>query len=71
MGNGALPHYLLKEIDVSISCGVSIIDNFYGTINELNYRDYMTDNIHLNDAGRNIMADRLAEFINTGRTSAK
>lgn len=71
LGNGALPHYLLKEIDVSISCGVSIIDNFYGTINELNYRDYMIDNIHLNDAGRNIMADRLAEFINTGRTSAK
>ncbi len=70
LGNGALPHYLLKEIDVSISCGVSIIDNFYGTINEDNYRDYMSDNIHLNDAGRQLMADRLAEFINTGRTSA-
>ncbi len=71
LGNGALPHYLLKEIDVSISCGVSIIDNFYGTINEDNYRDYMVDNIHLNDAGRQIMADRLAEFINTGRTSVR
>lgn len=71
LGNGALPHYLLKEIDVSISCGVSIIDNFYGSINEDNYRDYMTDNIHLNDAGREIMADRLAELINTGRTSPR
>lgn len=71
LGNGALPHYLLKEVDVSISCGVSIIDNFYGTINEDNYREYMTDYIHLNDAGRNALADRLAELINTGRTSSR
>ncbi len=71
LGNGALPHYLLKEIDVAISCGVSIIDNFYGTINEDNYHDYMIDYIHLNDAGREAMAARLAEFVNTGRTSAR
>ncbi len=71
LGNGALPHYLIKEIDVAISCGVSIIDNYYGTINEDNYLDYMIDNIHLNDAGREAMADRLAEFVNTGRTSAR
>ncbi len=71
LGNGALPHYLIKEVDVSISCGVSIIDNFYGTINEDNYADYMTDYIHLNDAGRNLMADRLAELVNTGYTSKR
>lgn len=71
LGNGALPHYLLKEVDVSISSGVSIIDNYYGTINEDNYKDYMTDYIHLNDAGRKALADRLAEVINTGHTSAK
>lgn len=71
LGNGALPHYLLKEVDVSISCGVSIIDNFYGTINEDNYKDYMTDHLHLNDAGRKLMAERLAELVNTGHTSAK
>lgn len=71
LGHGALPHYLLKEVDVSISCGVSIIDNFYGTINEDNYRDYMEDYIHLNDAGRKLMADRLAELVNTGHTSRR
>lgn len=71
LGNGALPHYLLKEVDVSISYGVSIIDNFYGTINEDNYLDYMTDYLHLNDAGREAMSDRLAEVINTGRTSSR
>lgn len=71
LGNGALPHYLLKEVDVSISCGVSVIDNFYGTINEDNYEEYMTDHVHLNDAGRKLMAERLAELVNTGHTSAK
>lgn len=71
LGNGALPHYLLKEIDVTISCGISIIDNFYGSINEDNYREYMSDYIHLNDAGRELLTDRLAEFVNTGRTSAR
>lgn len=71
LGNGALPHYLLKEVDVSISCGVSIIDNFYGTINEDNYKEYMTDHIHLNDAGRKLLASRLAELVNTGHTSAR
>lgn len=71
LGNGALPHYLLKEVDVSISCGVSIIDNFYGTINEDNYKNYMIDNLHLNDEGRELMAQRLAELVNTGHTSSK
>lgn len=71
LGNGVLPHYLLKEVDVAISYGVSIIDNYYGTINEDNYKDYMLDYIHLNDAGRKAMAERLAEVVNTGRTSAK
>ncbi len=71
LGNGTLPHYLYKEVDVAISCGVSIIDNYYGTINEDNYKDYMTDYIHLNDAGRKLMADRLAELVNTGYTSRR
>lgn len=71
LGNGALPHYLVKEVDVAISYGVSVIDNYYGSINEENYIAYMTDYLHLNDAGRNLLADRLAEVINTGRTSSK
>lgn len=71
LGNGPLPHYLVKEVDVSIACGVSVIDNYYGTINEDNYNDYMTDYIHLNDAGRKALAERLAELINTGHTSSR
>lgn len=62
-GNGTLSHYLLKEIDTTEYNGVSIIDNFYGTITEDNYSDYLTDNIHLNDAGREIIAQRFADCI--------
>lgn len=63
LGNGTLSHYLQKELDAASDCGVSFIDNFYGSINEDNYLDYMTDYIHFNDAGREVLADRFVECI--------
>lgn len=63
LGNGTLGHYLQKELDTTSDCGVSFIDNFYGSINEDNYLDYMTDYIHFNDAGRELLADRFTECI--------
>lgn len=64
LGNGTLSHYLQKELDTTTSeLGVSFIDNFYGSINEDNYLDYMTDYIHFNDAGRELLATRFAECI--------
>ena len=65
LGNGTLNHYLVKESDVAMDCGVSFIDNYFGTINEDNYEEYMTDHIHYNDAGREKLAERIAEIINT------
>ena len=62
-GNGTLSHYLLKEVDVAEFNGVSIIDNFYGTINEDNYSDYMSDYIHFNDKGRELLAQRFVDCI--------
>lgn len=62
-GNGTLSHYLLKAIDVAEFNGVSIIDNFYGTINEDNYSNYMTDYIHFNDKGRELLAQRFVDCI--------
>lgn len=38
--------------------GVSFVDNFYGTINELNADEYLEDNLRLNDAGRQKVAER-------------
>lgn len=64
MGNGSLNHYFIKEADVAMDCGVSFIDNYYGTINEDNYAEYMADYMHYNDAGREKLADRIAEIIN-------
>lgn len=63
LGNGTLSHYLQKELDATSDCGVSFIDNFYGSINEDNYLDYMTDYIHFNDAGRELLADRFVKCI--------
>lgn len=60
LGNGTLSHYLQKELDTTSELGVSFIDNFYGSINEDNYLDYMTDYIHFNDAGRELLATRFA-----------
>ena len=40
---------------------VSFVDNFYGTINELNADEYLEDNLHLNLAGRKKVAER---FVN-------
>lgn len=64
LGNGTLNHYLVKEVDAAMDCGVSIIDNYFGTINEDNYEEYMTDYMHYNDAGRDILAERIANIIN-------
>lgn len=63
LGNGTLSHYLQKELDATSDCGVSFIDNFYGSVNEDNYLDYMTDYIHFNDAGRELLADRFVGCI--------
>ena len=63
LGHGTLSHYLQKELDATSDCGVSFIDNFYGSVNEDNYLDYMTDYIHFNDAGRELLADRFVQCI--------
>lgn len=63
LGHGTLSHYFQKELDVTMDCGVSFIDNFYGSINEDNYLEYMTDYIHFNDAGRELLANRFVECI--------
>ena len=71
LGNGTLSHYLQKELDVTSDCGVSWIDNFYGSVNEDNYLDYMTDYIHFNEAGLERLADRFVNCILPQDTAAE
>ena len=63
-GNGPLVHYVYKESEVAMDCGVSFIDNYFGTINEDNYEEYMKDYMRYNVAGREKLADRIATIIN-------
>ena len=64
IGNGTLNHSLVKESDAVLDCGVSFIDNYYGTINEDNYEQYMSDHMHYNEAGRELLAQRVSDIIN-------
>lgn len=64
IGHGTLNHYLVKELEATMDCGVSFIDNYFGTINEDNYKDYMLDHMHYNNAGRDMLADRIADIVN-------
>lgn len=56
-GNGTLIQYWQYAYDTCGDNGVSFLDNYYGSINENNYTEYLSDNIHLNDAGRTKVAD--------------
>ena len=64
LGNGTLNHSLVKESEAVLDCGASFIDNYFGTINESNYEKYMADHMHYNDAGRERIAERIADVIN-------
>lgn len=63
-GHDILSSYVIREGVSSISSGVSFLDNFYGTFNEDNASDYLTDSIHLNKAGRELVAKRCEYFLN-------
>lgn len=63
LGCGTIPNYLLFSIDVANECMFTVVDNYYGTIFEDIAADYLSDNIHLNDKGRQAMAARLSEAI--------
>lgn len=70
LGNGTLSNYLYNEMNAATGLSVSFLDNFYGTINQNNYKDcvyYDFDNNYfaLTDKGREVLAKRIAYAINT------
>ncbi len=62
-GNGKLTTYLQHMIDTCGDCGVSFVDNYYGTIDEGNSSEYLLDNIHVNQACNEHIAKHFAEAI--------
>ncbi len=62
-GNGRLTTYLQFMIDVSGSTGVSFVDNYYGTIHEDNSDGWLLDNIHVNAACNEHIAEHFISAI--------
>lgn len=62
-GNGRLTTYLQFMIDVSGATGVTFIDNYYGTIHEDNSDGWLLDNIHVNAACNEHMAEHFVNVI--------
>ena len=62
-GHDVLSSYSILEYGACYFLNVTFVDNLYGTINEDNAVEYLTDNIHLNLSGRRAIADRAADAI--------
>lgn len=68
-GQGTLPDYMIAYKNIAVNAGVSFLDHYFGTITEDNYTKYLKeDGFHLNDAGRRLVAERIAKF--TGAAGA-
>lgn len=68
-GNGTLSNYFYNELNTCTELSVSFLDNFYGTINQDNYTQYVDPSredgyIKLTPEGRQVLAERIAYAIN-------
>ncbi len=61
--NGRLTTYLQFMMDVSGETGVSFVDNYYGTIDEDNSSEWLLDNVHVNAACNEYMAQHFVNAI--------
>lgn len=62
-GMGPLATYVMTQSNSAYTRLVSFVDCFYGGIHADNAEQYLEDNLHLNEAGRELVADRLAYAI--------
>ncbi|MBR6478680.1 MAG: SGNH/GDSL hydrolase family protein [Lachnospiraceae bacterium] len=58
MGREALSTYMLKEGEAAGERGITFIDNLYGTFDEDEAPEYLKDNVHLNQKGRELLVQR-------------
>lgn len=57
-GHHFLSTYVIKQAEACSALSVTFIDNLYGTITEANADLYLSDHIHLNQEGRQLVAER-------------
>lgn len=63
-GQGPLINYVEAELQVAKEYGIPIVDNFHNLgINSDNIDEYAIDGIHLNEKGRQLLANALAEYV--------
>lgn len=62
-GQSTLSTYVIKQSESAYMRNVSFVDNLYGSIHEGNAPKYLTDNLHLNEDGRALLAKRLTYAI--------
>lgn len=63
-GWDVLSTYVIKQYASCASRSVTFVDNLYGTIDEDNAKEYLTDNLHLNVEGRKKVAQRFVYALN-------
>ena len=66
LGNGTIVDYFQWAYDTCGSESVSFIDNYYGSINENNFEEYLSDGVSLNAAGCTKIADHFVYKIIQG-----
>ena len=57
--NVSLSLYFIKQFETAYREQLTFVDNFYGCIHEDNAKEYLTDNLHLNQAGREKVAKKM------------
>lgn len=63
-GQDDISLYSIMSWNTCASRCVTFVDNLYGTITELNADEYLTDHLHLNPEGRELIADRFVHALN-------
>lgn len=53
-----LSTYVIKQFGSAYTRSVTFLDNLYGSITADNAKEYLTDNIHVNVKGRELLAER-------------
>lgn len=58
----SLSSYAITQLNLCQLKEVTFIDNIYGTIHADNADSYLIDNLHINEAGRKLIAERFAQI---------